>query len=305
MRCAAIDIGSNTTRLLVAERAEGGLEPVMERRAFTEIAASATAGGAIGGAAIERTGAAVASQSRLAGELGARAIRVVATAAIRDAPNRDEVVRAIGEACGRVVEVLDESEEGRLAFAGATASLERPSAGRIAVVDVGGGSSEIAFGTAAGGADAVRSFATGSGALARQLAGDPPGEEELRRLRERIERHFEGVELEQSDQALAVGGSATSTRRLVGPVLDSEALERGLRELAAATAEEIGARFDLDPRRVRILPAGVLLLEKVSRLLGRPLEIAPGGLREGVVLDLLGERAAGPVKRASQAGGDG
>jgi exopolyphosphatase/guanosine-5'-triphosphate,3'-diphosphate pyrophosphatase len=77
-------------------------------------------------------------------------------------------------------------------------------------------------------------------------------------------------------------------RRLVGPVLEHQTLERGLRVLAGASIEEVAGRFDLDPRRVRILPSGVLLLEKISELLGRPLEIGLGGLREGVILDLLG-----------------
>jgi exopolyphosphatase/guanosine-5'-triphosphate,3'-diphosphate pyrophosphatase len=76
-------------------------------------------------------------------------------------------------------------------------------------------------------------------------------------------------------------------RRLVGAVLEYETLERGIRVLAGDPIDDVARRFELDPTRVRILPAGVLLLEKISELLGQPLQIGKGGLREGVILDLL------------------
>ena len=97
---------------------------------------------------------------------------------------------------------------------------------------------------------------------------------------------------------MAVGGSATSLRTLVGSVLEYETLERGVRVLATDTVDDVAKRFELDPRRVRILPAGVLLLEKLSELLGQPLQIGKGGLREGIILDLLNGSANGtPVER--------
>ena len=76
-------------------------------------------------------------------------------------------------------------------------------------------------------------------------------------------------------------------RRLVGAVLEYETLERGVRVLASDPVDEVARRFELDPRRVRILPTGVLLLEKISQLLGQPLQIGKGGLREGIIIDLL------------------
>jgi exopolyphosphatase / guanosine-5'-triphosphate,3'-diphosphate pyrophosphatase len=299
MLCAAIDIGSNTTRLLVAEPRAGQLNKAMEQRAYTRIGKTTTKDGAITGPMIEQVGEVVATQVRLAEELGAELIKAVATAAIREARNRDEVVEAIGAASGIEVEVLSEREEGRLAFIGATKTLGHPAEGRIGVVDVGGGSSEIVLGTVAGGADQVLSFHIGSGALADELLeGDPPSAAELREVRERINEFFDGVEVEQPDQAVAVGGSATSLRRLVGAVLEYETLERGVRVLAGDPIDQVARRFELDPRRVRILPTGVLLLEKMSQLLGRPLQIGKGGLREGVILDLLnGNRNSGPPQR--------
>jgi exopolyphosphatase / guanosine-5'-triphosphate,3'-diphosphate pyrophosphatase len=288
MLCAAIDIGSNTTRVLVAEPREGQLNKVMEQRAYTRIGKSTTKDGSITQPMIHEVGEVVATQMRLAQEVGAEVVKAVATAAIREARNRDEVVHAISEVSGVEVEVLDEEEEGRLAFLGATKTLGHRAEGRVAVVDVGGGSSEIVLGTVAGGADDVLSFKIGSGMLAEELLeSDPPSAAELREVRERINEFFEGVEVEQPNQAVAVGGSATSMRRLVGAVLEYETLERGVRVLASDPIDEVARRFELDPRRVRILPTGVLLLEKISQLLGQPLQIGKGGLREGVILDLL------------------
>ncbi len=106
-------------------------------------------------------------------------------------------------------------------------------------------------------------------------------------MRDYIDDFFEGVELEQPEQAVAVGGSATSLRTLVGAVLEYETLERAVRVLTGDPIADVAKRFELDPRRVRILPAGVLILEKLSELLGQPLQIGKGGLREGVILDLL------------------
>jgi len=170
-----------------------------------------------------------------------------------------------------------------------------PVEGRIGVVDVGGGSTEVVLGKVPGGVEEVRSWGVGSGVLADELiTSDPPSAAEIRKVRDRIDAIFEGVEIEHPSQAVAVGGSATSLRRLVGAVLEYETLERGIRVLAGEPAAEVARRFELDPERVRILATGVLLLEKISELLGQPLQIGKGGLREGVVLDLLNGSANGP-----------
>ncbi|HEY8465449.1 MAG TPA: hypothetical protein VIL04_01455 [Solirubrobacterales bacterium] len=288
MRCAAIDIGSNTTRVLVAEPENGQLRKVLEQRAYTRIRADAGPGGTISDEKVAEVAEVVATQLRLARELGAERVRIVATAAIRDAANRDRVVAELERAVGAEVEVLSPEQEGRLAFLGATKSLGHPASGLIAVVDVGGGSSEVVLGTTAEGVREVHSFRVGSGALAEELLrGDPPSAAEILALRERIDDFFAGVEITRPDRAVAVGGSATSLATVVGAVLEPETLERAVRLLVSDTAEAVARRFDLDPRRVRVLPAGVLLLEKLSELLGVPLQIGRGGLREGVVLELV------------------
>jgi exopolyphosphatase / guanosine-5'-triphosphate,3'-diphosphate pyrophosphatase len=294
MLCAAIDIGSNTTRVLVAEPEGGQLRKVMEQRAYTRINKALDGDGAIRPEKVAEVAEVVATQVRLARELGAEVIRSVATAAVREASNGDAAADAISAASGVPVDILSEEEEGRLSFIGATKTLGHPVDGKVGVVDVGGGSTEVILGTVSGGVESVRSWAVGSGVLADELiASDPPSAAEIRRVRDRIEDIFDGVEIARPAQAVAVGGSATSLRRLVGAVLEYETLERGIRVLCGDPATEVARRFELDPQRVRILPTGVLLLEKVSELLGQPLQIGKGGLREGVILDLLNGNANG------------
>ena len=294
MLCAAIDIGSNTTRVLVAESIDGQLKKVMEQRAYTRISKAVDGDGAIRPAKVEEIGELVATQVRLAQELGAIEIRAVATAAVRDASNGRLVAAAISAAAGVEVQILSGEEEGRLSFIGATSALGHPVDGPIGVVDVGGGSTEVILGTVSEGVDEVTSWRIGSGVLADELiSGDPPSAAEIRRVRDHIEDFFDGVEIEHPGQAVAVGGSATSLRRLVGAVLEYETLERAIRVLSADPSVDVARRFELDPRRVRILTTGVLLLEKVSELLGQPLQIGKGGLREGIILDLLNGSANG------------
>lgn len=294
MLCAAIDIGSNTTRLLVAEPDDGRLKKVMEQRAYTRIGKAAGKDGAISAEKVAEVAEVVATQVRLARELGAETIRSVATAAVREAPNGAEAAAAIGTVSGVPVDVLGEDEEGRLSFVGATKTLGHPVQGPVGVVDVGGGSTEVILGSVPGGVREVLSWRIGSGALADELvASDPPSAAELRKVRDRIEDVFAGVEIDRPEQAVAVGGSATSLRKLVGAVLEYETLERGIRVLSGDPAADVARRFELDPERVRILATGVLLLEKLSELLGQPLQIGKGGLREGVVLDQLNGDANG------------
>lgn len=299
LRCAAIDIGSNTTRVLVAEPGDGQLQKIMEQRAYTRIREATNKKGKITDEKIAEVAEVVATQVRLANESGAEVIRPVATAAVREAPNRKDVVKAIKEAADIDVDVLSEQEEGRLAFIGATKTLGHPVEGKIAVVDVGGASSEVVLGTIAGGVESVRSWKIGSGTLADDLIeNDPPSATEIRKIRDQIEDMFAEVEIDSPDQAVAVGGSATSLRKLVGAVLEYETLERGIRVLSGDPTAEVARRFELDPLRVRILPTGVLLLEKISELLGQPLQIGKGGLREGVILELLHEDMNGQGSEA-------
>jgi exopolyphosphatase/guanosine-5'-triphosphate,3'-diphosphate pyrophosphatase len=286
--CACIDIGSNTTRLLVAEPAGGRVRELAHQRAFTRIGKGLGRDDTIAAKKISEVVEVVATQVRVARELGSEAIRAVATAAIRDATNQDELTTAISELTGVEVEVLTDEEEARLAFVGATSALDHPPDGDIAVIDVGGASSEIAIGTIADGVRASSSFRIGSGMLAdAYLRSDPPSVQELQRLRAHVAGTFEGFVLPSTELAVAVGGSASALRRLVGTVLDHESLERGLRVLATSPSERVARSAEIEPERVRLLPAGLVILEAIADCLGRQLVVGRGGLREGVIVDML------------------
>ena len=285
--CGCIDIGSNTTRVLVAEADDGRLRELLQRRAFTRIGKGLKPGAEIPRAKIEEVAAVVASHRALAEQVGVAQIRAVATAAIRGAANRDEFAAVVSERGGLAVTILDGEEEARLAFLGATRTLGRPLDGTVGVVDVGGGSTEIAIGTLAGGVTWWASFRLGSGQLADEyLHSDPPAAAELERMGAHAAGVLEGLDLPRPGCAVAVGGSAASLRRLVGAVLEPETMQRALRVLSSAPAAEISARFALDPQRVRLLPAGMLILDAAAHALGCPLMIGRGGLREGVLLEL-------------------
>ena len=288
MICACIDIGSNTTRLLVADAGKGELRELVTQRAFTRIGKSLNSGGAIPAEKIAETAEVVRTQAAVAREVGAEQIIAVATAAIRNAPNRDELQSAVEQAGGMELGVLSGEEEARLSFVGATRTLLAPAEGTIAVIDVGGGSSEIAIGEPDGEMTWSASFRIGSGFLAdAYLRSDPPSVDELQKVRRHVAGTFEGLEPPPADSAVAVGGTATSLRRLLGAELVHETLERGIRVLSTTLIEDVATRFELDRERVRLLPAGILVLEAVSDLLALPLRIARGGLREGVLLELV------------------
>jgi exopolyphosphatase / guanosine-5'-triphosphate,3'-diphosphate pyrophosphatase len=286
---ACIDIGSNTTRLLVAEPRDGVLRELMTQRAFTRIGKSVGQNGSIPSEKVEETAEVVATQARMAREVGAGRIDAVATAAIRKAANRDELAAAVAERAGVALRILTEEEEARLSFVGATRTLSSPPGRSVAVVDVGGGSTEIAVGTMAGGVEWWASLPIGSGILSDgYLRSDPPGAAELERARLHAAGAFEGLDVPVVEEAVAVGGSATSLRRLVGAELRHDALDRSIRILATTEVGEVARRFDLDPERVRLLPGGILIFDELSQRLGRSLAIATGGLREGVILEAVG-----------------
>jgi exopolyphosphatase/guanosine-5'-triphosphate,3'-diphosphate pyrophosphatase len=286
VRRACIDIGSNTTRLLVAECDGERLEEVHQERAFTHIGRGRLPDGTISEAKIEEVAGVVAAHLRTARELGSADIRAVATAAIRCAANGAALAVAIRQACGLEVQILTGEEEARLAFVGAARTFGVVPGGELGVVDVGGGSSELVVGSPPDRVSWSVSFDVGSGDLVRAcLRSDPPLPEELAEARSRVDSALSEIEVPHPAEAVAVGGSATSLCRITGPLLDAGAFRRSLRELAAAPAREVALRFGLDVERVRLLPAGLLILQAASERFGSPLKVAGGGLREGVLLE--------------------
>jgi exopolyphosphatase / guanosine-5'-triphosphate,3'-diphosphate pyrophosphatase len=286
VRRACIDIGSNTTRLLVADCDAERLVELHQERAFTHVRRALTPGDEIASEKIAEIVSVVAAQIQKARDMGAVDVLGVATAAVRRAGNRDALVSAVRESCGIEVAILSPEDEARLAFTGAARTLGYVPSGPLGVVDVGGGSCELVVGTVPDQLTWFASFEVGSGELVDEcLRSDPPTMAELDRARARVSEALDGVRPPHAATVVAVGGSATSLRRIAGPVLDAAAFGRVMAVLAAEPAVEVARRFALDADRVRLLPAGLLILQAASERFGTPLEIAQGGLREGVLLE--------------------
>jgi exopolyphosphatase / guanosine-5'-triphosphate,3'-diphosphate pyrophosphatase len=284
MRCACVDIGTNTTRLLVAERDGDRLREVVAVRRFLRLVPGDD--GAIPTEAVAELATIVAAHVRLARDHGVHDVRAVGTAAIRGAGNRDDLCAAVHRAAGVHVEILTGEQEAALAFAGALATLASPPAGPIGVIDVGGGSSELVIGTAQDGVTWWTSLAIGSGTLAeRHLRSDPPALDELAAVRAEIDVALADVHPPAAEMVLAVGGSATTVAAATGGELAPATIARVLSVLIAEPAAEAAKRLGLHVERVRLLPVGLLVLEAAWETFDRvPLHLALGGLREGVVL---------------------
>ncbi len=290
-RCACIDIGSNTTRLLVAEpdpERPGALVEVAAHRTFVRLTTDERRHG-VSPEKAQAIADAVAEQAEAARASGVVALRVVATAALRDAPRHDALIARLSAAAGVPVDILSGEEEARLAFSGATASLAVNGVGSVLVADVGGGSTELAWGAPGGAPTWWASLPIGSSALAEaHLHGDPPTAAELRAAQVEAAAAIAAAGCPTADVAWAVGGSATSLRRLCGPQLTAAGLDEALARTVASPAHRAAFDLGLHVERVRLLPAGLLLAE-IARAAQCPLQVGCGGLREGVILDLLAQ----------------
>jgi exopolyphosphatase/guanosine-5'-triphosphate,3'-diphosphate pyrophosphatase len=291
MRRACIDIGSNTTRLLVADCADGALVEIHQERAFTQIGRSLDAESAIPAAKLEEVVRAVAGQLASARQLGVAEVRCVATAGVRRAANGERLVGLIERACnGLSVTVLTGEQEGRLAFIGAAWVCRQNGQpafdGALGVVDIGGGSSELIVGALPDQVEWCRSLPIGSSDLAgSELHSDPPSADECARASARVRDAFAGLKPPTVSRAVAVGGSAASLTRIVGPLLDQGALGLSLEVLQRLPAAEIAEQYGLDVQRVSLLPSGILILMEVTALFGSALTVGGAGLREGLLLD--------------------
>jgi exopolyphosphatase/guanosine-5'-triphosphate,3'-diphosphate pyrophosphatase len=286
MRIGVIDVGSNTTRLLVARVENGGLAPVVKCRVRLAL-----------GEEIERTGVvsevSVAAASKAVGKLCALAHRhrvedldIFLTAPGRQSENAAELTAALQRAASHTVRVLSTEEEGRLAYGGAVATAPIDLPATIAVCDVGGASTEIAVGAPDGEPEWIRSVNIGSVRLTARS-------EDLEHARDEAADAFDGLEPPpRVEAALAVGGSARATRRLVGGELGAAELAEALRLVQTKSPRAISRRYGVHPARARILLAGVVLLAEVQQRAGVALHVCDGGIREGALLHYAARRAA-------------
>jgi exopolyphosphatase/guanosine-5'-triphosphate,3'-diphosphate pyrophosphatase len=292
MRVAVVDIGSNSARLLVAERTGAGVGTLRKEKAYLGLGAEIVRAGAIGAPKLAEAAETAARYARIARKLRAERLDVLVTAPGRQATNADELLHVLAQAVRAPVRVLSAEDEGALAFAGAVGAESRL-VGAVAVVDVGGGSTEIAIGDAAGQPEWLRSVELGSLRLtARTIASDPPTADELALAEREVEEAFAELRPPRVDAALAVGGSARGLARIVGRTLGADELEAALTILAARGSGRVARTFRVDRERARVLPAGALVLARVTRLLDAPLQLARAGLREGAASVLLAEEAA-------------
>jgi exopolyphosphatase / guanosine-5'-triphosphate,3'-diphosphate pyrophosphatase len=286
MNVAVVDVGSNTIRLLVAARSGDDLICVASGKRAVGLGADVERLGAVSAAKLAEAAECLEGFATVAHAAGAAVLDVVVASPGRQAENADQLVHTLSRAAGVPVRVLSRDEEARLAFEGALAWSAPP--GAVAVCDVGGGSTQLAVGTASGGPAWIRSVDLGSLRLsARVPYADPPAKAEVDALRAEARAAFEHLTPPLPQEALVVGGSARALRRLVGRTLGPDELKAALRLLRREPAEVIAGRYDVDLWRARALPAGAAILLEVQRLLGVPLEVGRGGLREGLALELL------------------
>jgi len=267
---------------------------MLQQRAFTRIGRGRKREARIDAEKIAEVAEVVATQVRVANELGARELRAVATAAIRHAANGDELVAAIHDAAGVEVHILDGEEEARLAFVGATRTLGHAPEGEVGVVDVGGGSSELALGTLDGGVSWSASFPFRvrlPAILGRRLtcARIHPRSASSTRCASMSDGVFEGLELSPPALGVAVGGSATSLRRLGRR--GSSSTRRSSAGSACSPRRRStswrGASSSSPSAFACCRPASSSSRPHSDRL-RVPLQIGRGGLREGVVLEMIG-----------------
>jgi exopolyphosphatase / guanosine-5'-triphosphate,3'-diphosphate pyrophosphatase len=285
MRVGVLDVGSNTIRLLVAAVERGEIAPLDKEKVRLPLGEEIERFGAVSEMHVAAAAKAVRKLCKTARELRVESLDVFLTAPGRQSENAAELVAALRGAAGVPVRVLSTEQEGRLAYAGAVATAPVALPGRIAVCDVGGASTEVAVGSPEAAPDWVASVALGSVRLTtRLLEGERVAARDLEAAQAEVEAAFADVAPPAVEAALAVGGSARATRRLVGALLGREQLGEALRLVATKHPRTIARRYGVDRSRARILPAGIVLLAEVQRRLGVPLRVCDGGIREGAVL---------------------
>lgn len=300
VRLAVLDAGSNSAHLLVADLVPG--QPptgVHSAKWPTRLAEDTDSGGNIRPAAISRLTTAVAEAGQAADAYGAAGLIAYATSAIRDAANRDQVTAEVRRDSGVRLDILPGGAEARLEFL-AVRRWHGWSAGPLLLLDIGGGSFEIAFGEGERPSHAV-SLPLGAGRLANDfLRSDPPRKAELRKLRQHVVSVLaqEAKGFPTVDDMTAVATSRTFARlaRLSGAPkqtgtervpgrLDAAVLRARLPKLASRTDAKRAKLKGISHRRARQLLAGAVVADAAMTVLDLPyVEICPWALREGVLL---------------------
>jgi len=300
-RVAAIDIGSNSIRQIVADvSADGTIQVVDEMKAAPRLAAGLSTSGALSDTSIHAAIEAVERMATLARQLGAERIDSVATSAVREASNASAFLAEIQRRTGLRVRVLDGDEEARLSFRSAVAHFDM-GVGRTVVVDIGGGSLELAL-SAEGVIERLSSFPFGAIRLTEDYFQAGITAKKVRKLR-RLVRDGIRAELPRRDwrgaQIIGSGGTFTNlagihlarqgiiTAQSVHAARIPRAdLEHILDTLVDMTPDERRATPGLNPERADIIVAGIAVAgEVLRRVEARELVVSRYGIREGLLLE--------------------
>lgn len=312
-RRAAIDIGTVTTRLLVADVGDSGVHEVVRRSRITHLGEGWSSTGVLSAEGMARTADAVAEFAAEALALGAGRIVAVATSASRDARNSAEFLDRL-ERVGVRPQIISGSREGYLTFLGATYDIRDQ---RVMVVDVGGGSTEMVLGTTAvvdgerrTDIEAVRSVDVGSRRITEMfLEGDPPTCDEIERasawVADQLHPFFSALR-ERPAEMVSVAGTATSLaaieleldpydpKRVHGYRLNGPSLLDTLDRLALMTLAERRGVTGLEPDRAEVIVAGAIILQSVLAYAGLSSTlVSEHDILYGMMLDPLDDSGAG------------
>lgn len=316
-RVAAVDCGTNSIRLLIADLdpAAGTLADVTRRMEVVRLGQGVDRTGMLAPEALARTFAATADFAHACEAAGVERLRFVATSATRDAGNREEFVAGILERLGVEPEVVSGEEEARLSFAGATGSLAARHPGPYCVVDIGGGSTELVVGAA----DVVGAFSADVGCVRmteRHLASDPPTAEEIERASADIDATLDAaaaaIPLGDTRTLVGLAGSVTTVTahalelpsyqpdRIHGSVVPLATARRAASDLITMTRAERAALPYMHPGRVDVIGAGALIwrcvMDRVAAEVGEQgREIASVVTSEHDILDGIAWSLADPA----------
>ena len=301
MRLGVLDVGSNTVHFLVVDAHQGGRPlPVFSHKAELHLSDHLEDGNRLSASVTRQLRAFVDEALQIAEDKGVEELLAFATSAVRDAANGDEVLASVRVETGVEIRVLPGPEEARLTFL-ATRRWFGWSSGRVLMLDIGGGSLEIAAGTDEE-PDVAISLPLGAARLTRDwLTGDPPAPEEVRQLRRHVraeiaKRAAEVTRTGPPDRAVATSKTFRQLARIAGaaPSAEGPYVRRAVghpdvtdlaKRLAAMSSEQRTALPGVSLVRAQQLAAGALVADAAMDLFGLPeLEICPWALREGVLL---------------------
>ena len=297
---AAVDCGTNTTRLLVTDGPGAGLE---RRSSITRLGRDVDATGSLRTDAIGRTLACLRTYREIMDGCGVGAVRATATSAARDAANRSEFLDEAAAIVGAPLEMLSGRQEAELAFRGAVSALS-PGDGPFLVVDIGGGSTELSFGR--GECEAALSLDVGSVRLTEKFVHhDPPRPEELSACLSVTELHLDDAvreipEIASGCRLVGVAGTITTAAaveiglaeydrdRVHHFLLAKEAAEDVFRTLATESLEDRRCNPGLHPGRADVIVAGMCILVRIMRYFDfDECLVSESDLLDGLALSLL------------------